>query len=389
MGKRAYIVVDHTIPTGHPNGLRVANIGLILKELGYQVVLIGFEVGKTTTTFYKGMECVLLGERGGNGFFNALKRDSEKLKSFKAFLESREKPDVVISGLFNDNNQRYLMQYCAKNKVKIIETVCEWFDRSNFKGIKGALKFINNRYSLMVQYRQIGNVLAISNLLDDYYARRGCNTATIPTIVDLEEYTQVVNAPKSYDVPIKIAYAGSPARKDYIANAIWALALLTEDERKQLQLDFYGPTQEQLSVLGIPEEFWKQYCQGVVCHGRIPYEQVKTKIAQADFTVLLRPQKRYANAGFPTKVGESMACGTPVIANLTSDLHKYIIDGKTGIVCADETPEACAEAFRKVLALTQETRMQMHENCLEMARQAFDYRAYVDAMNDFLKNIIK
>lgn len=386
MNKKAYVVVDHTVPTGHPNGLRVANIGLILKELGYQVVLIGFQVGETSTSYYKEMECVLLGERGGCGISNAIKRDQEKLCLFKQFLQSREKPDIVISGLWNGNNQRYLIRYCRKNKIKLIETVCEWFDRGDFRGAKGFLKFLNNRYSLIIQYCNIGNIIAISSLLDDYYAARGCNTVTIPTIVDIQEYSQVANEPKTYGEVIHIAYAGSPARKDYIANAIRALELLTEDERKRLQLDFYGPTQKQLSVLGIPEEFLNQYCQGVVCHGRIPYEQVKSKIAQADFTVLLRPQKRYANAGFPTKVGESTACGTPVIANLTSDLGKYIIDGQTGIVCADETPESCAEAFRKALALTSEQRMQMHKNCQEMAEQAFDYRAYIDAMNEFLEN---
>lgn len=267
----------------------------------------------------------------------------------------------------------------------MVQSVCEWFDRSNFSGIKGLVKLLNNRYSLRVQYPKEGNIIIISELLERYYESRHCRTVILPTLVDMREYEAVSNAPKQPGEVLKIAYAGSPAKKDYVANAIRAVALLRDEERKRVQLHFYGPEKKQLSALGIPEEFLEEYNETIICHGRIPYEQVKAKIAEADFTVLLRPDKRYANAGFPTKVGESMACGTPVIANLTSDLHKYIIDGQTGIVCRDETPESCAEALRRALSLTAEQRMQMHEQCLEMAKKAFDYHAYLDAMDKFLK----
>ena len=107
-----------------------------------------------------------------------------------------------------------------------------------------------------------------------------------------------------------------------------AVGLLSDEEKGRLALHLYGTVPEQLVMLGIDPAFLEAHRDTVICHGRIPYAEVKGKVADADFTVRLRPNKRYANAGFPTKVGESMACGTPVIANITSDLGKYIIDGK-------------------------------------------------------------
>ena len=103
--------------------------------------------------------------------------------------------------------------------------------------------------------------------------------------------------------------------------------------------------------------------------------------------MLLRPNKRYANAGFPTKVGESMACATPVIANITSDLGKYILDGETGIICENESPEACAMAIRKALNYSQEELREIRCKAFEMANEKFNYQAYDDELKTFVSCI--
>ena len=232
----------------------------------------------------------------------------------------------------------------------------------------------------------MGNILAISSLLDNFYKSRGCNTVTVPTILDMEAYKEVSATEHNYGNVIHVAYAGNPGKKDYIINAILALELLSEDERKHICFDLYGPSEKEISSC-IPPTLIQKFQNNIVCHGRIPHEDVKKKIANADFTVLLRPDKRYANAGFPTKVGESMACGTPVIANITSDLGRYIIDGKTGIVCENETIEAFADAVRRVLAMSDRERALMRNEASRMAENSFDYKVYADALDDYIKRI--
>ena len=382
--KSVYFVVKHTVPQEHPNGVRVANLGLIFKSLGYDVHLLGFDLKPTSMQTYKDMKCTVWEMRGGSGFFSARKRDREQLALLKEYILQNGKPTIVVSGLYDCDMQRFLMSYCKKNKIMMVETICEWFDRNNFVGAKGFVKFLIDRYSLYIQLPKVKNFIAISSLHASYYREKGCNTVVIPTLVDKEDYRESVRLTSEQAEHLKIAYAGSPARKDYVVNAILALPLLSDEERSRLQLHFYGPDTEQLKTLGLSEEFLNTYRDNIVCHGRIPYAEVKSKIADADFTVLLRPNKRYANAGFPTKVGESMACGTPVIANITSDLGKYILDGKTGIVCRDETPEACADGFRRALAMTREEHAAMRAEALAMANASFDYRVYAEALNSFL-----
>ena len=93
------------------------------------------------------------------------------------------------------------------------------------------------------------------------------------------------------------------------------------------------------------------------------------------------------NAGFPTKVGESMAAGVPVIANLTSDIGLYLHDGVEGVVCSDDKPESCMLALVKVLNMNSCEKQEMRLNARKRAEQSFDCFSYIEKMSLFMNGI--
>ena len=378
---------DFELPNQCANSTRVMNFAKLLVEKGHKVSLLGVTLNKELSLYGEEFGIPFCMLRAGNWTgIRAYKRINSIKKYIHTYLQDNTDFDaIILSNVYYDYTREFF-KYAKKNSAKLIVNAVEWYDKnsSTFKGLGGKIKFIKNRIALKRIFVKMKNILAISSLLGDYYAKKACVTTVIPTIIDNEEYNEIVQKNKEYSDTINVSYAGDPAKKDYVINAIYALEYLTEQERQRIRLNFYGTTNQKLIANGIKKEILDKYSQNVVCHGRIPYAQVKEKIASADFTVLLRPNKRYANAGFPTKVGESMACGTPVIANLTSDLDKYVINGQTGLVCTDETPKACAEAFKKALALTVEQKQQMRKHTLEMAKSGFDYRSYKEQMEEFL-----
>jgi len=106
------------------------------------------------------------------------------------------------------------------------------------------------------------------------------------------------------------------------------------------------------------------------------------QLRQADFTVLLRsPEIRYAKAGFPTKVAESLASATPVILNLSSDLGLYIKDMREGIIVNDCSPEAMCKAFKKALSLDSDQKAEMRKRARECSEKNFDYRCYKERID--------
>ena len=104
------------------------------------------------------------------------------------------------------------------------------------------------------------------------------------------------------------------------------------------------------------------------------------------FILIRSSTARYAKAGFPTKVVESLMSSTPVILNMTSDLGMYLKDGYDCIEVEHEDPESIVRALRRALALTPEQKDQMKKNARKTAEENFDYRLYIEEFGKFIKN---
>ena len=120
--------------------------------------------------------------------------------------------------------------------------------------------------------------------------------------------------------------------------------------------------------------------------GRKPRSEVLRQVAGSDFAFLLRPSdERYAKAGFPTKVVESLSLGTPMLCNLSSDLAIYLKDGENSILINDCSADACCSALRRILALSREQMNRMRLSARKTAEDAFDWRKYKRVVELFIK----
>lgn len=389
---KVLFLANKELPDQSANATRIINLAKLFRSCGVEPILIGTQYNAST---------LLCGEYDGINYMhvNALNYLSLPKNKRQKYLEqllvgamddvwTQKHFNIIVASSFSFQSIRFIMNYAKEKRIAVIYNSVEWYEKDNesFYGLSGKIKFLYNRYGLLVQHVKVGNIIGISSLLANYYKGRKCNTIRIPTIVDKEKYVYVE---QNHNKKLVIAYAGSPAKKDYIGNAIKALLLLNSDELQRLELHLYGIDVKQLMNLGITEETIRTLQDILFVHGRIPYSQVQEKIASADFTILLRPNLRYANAGFPTKVGESMMCGTPVIANHTSDLNLYIRDGDTGIVVDDESAEACVEGYRKALQMSDGGKIKMRSHARKEAEQAFYYLSYKKEMKEFIRSLKK
>ena len=147
-----------------------------------------------------------------------------------------------------------------------------------------------------------------------------------------------------------------------------------------MRLDVAGPEPGHVAALpGLDS------CSGMPwlhAHGMLPQAAVGQLVGGADFTVLVREDRRQSNAGFPTKFVESFASGTPVIANLTSDLGQHLRDGDNGLVCESNDVDSLAATLRRALALDVDAKLRMRAACLAHAEVAFHPRIYSAVLRD-------
>ena len=123
----------------------------------------------------------------------------------------------------------------------------------------------------------------------------------------------------------------------------------------------------------------------LIARGRVSRDDVLKQLQITDFTVLLRSTVlRYAKAGFPTKVVESLSTSTPVICNITSDLGDYLINEQNSLIVEACNSESFEITLRKALTLTYDEKQKMCYNARKTAEREFDFKVFKNQFNNFL-----
>ena len=121
-------------------------------------------------------------------------------------------------------------------------------------------------------------------------------------------------------------------------------------------------------------------------HGRVPHEEAVEWVSKANYTLLLRNSNlRYAKAGFPTKIVESLKYGTPPMCNLSSDLSDYLEDLKNALIIEDCTAESVKEAAEKAISISVDEYARMRKNARETAIDKLDYHKYIKTLGSLLQ----
>lgn len=275
-----------------------------------------------------------------------------------------------------------IQSLCKSHGVPTIGESCEWYDSSTWKF--GILDLHNIAFQLAHHfwYPRWDAVVSITTLLDAYYKKHGVSSAVIPTILDVRHsLPRLISDAGSRD--INFLFAGSfGGTKDGIAPMVEAAVERAENySARKVVINVLGPSSEQVKTsLGI-ETYRRGLESGVlVVHGRVPQEQVVDFWRWADYGLFLRPSRRSSNAGFPTKLGEGMAVGTPFVVNRTGDIPLYIDGGHNGFLLDSCSKEDCALLVDALLALNSEEHSTLRVAARNCAERCFDFRVYEDQL---------
>jgi len=227
-------------------------------------------------------------------------------------------------------------------------------------------------------------VIAIRTYLQNYYRSKGLKTIRIPVLVDKLHSDKYQKTIAQFDKEkLNFIYAGVPGKKDIVVNVIDAVEKLYKEGMK-IQFHILGPTMSQLKLI-----MKRPISDAILCYGRVSQNMVPAYLKQANFSVLIRPNERFAHAGFSTKFVESLSAGLPVIANYTSDIELYLKDGFNGIVVKDYSVDSIMEAIKRISNIDMNSQQIMRKNSQLTAFENFDYRMYSNKISLFLRQIIE
>jgi glycosyltransferase involved in cell wall biosynthesis len=384
-------------PDGDVGAARVRGIGMALRDAGYAVAFAGIEdrvapedaqgdgYACREGLYYYPVKNFGLSKlaRLRRGFYCHV-TGSAVMDRLPQLVSPRTRAIIVYNG--GTPLLPRLMKFCRRRNIRLLADCTEWYDPRHVLG--GPLGPFCWDSELRMRWLQpkIGKLIVISSFLERYYHDRGCEVLRVPPLVDLQapQWKPIPREPREGEM-LRLMYAGSPGKKDLITNALRAIVKL-RGEGFPIELHLIGAAREGLKPwLKENPAFLDALGDAVILHGRIPQRQVWELLPTADFTILLRENKRYAHAGFPTKLVESLSAGVPIITNATSDIGDYVRDGQEGILLENHLPETFENGMRKLFGMPRSQWHEMRTAARRRAAECFDYRRYIAPLKEFIE----
>lgn len=379
-------------PNKDAGSKRVLNNALALNSADFKVDFAGWGHGTLVKKKYLNFDYVSLDEFRSKKvhffkrFFDFLLRGKKTLR----WLEANNQYDVIIAYNPPAILSYRLLRFAKNNNIKVILDSTEWYDGSHLPGGRYGIASIENWFRMNVAYKKFGNVIAISNYLYEHYRNFGANVIKIPPLFS----TIPQNDDAVYESDLfRIVYVGSPGKKDLIFDVVESIPRITKILRKK----FNSNKSVVFTIVG-PESSWvKKICQeksinyselkgNLELIGRIDAKDVEKYYIRSNYSILIREDKRYAQAGFATKFVESLSYGIPVITNSESDESDYLVCNNVGIkVKIGDFANSIASIINN---FTEDTKLANIEESKKAAFKHFHSSQYSEAIGNFMEKTV-
>ena len=375
-------------PDGGAAARRILGNVQTLQVLGYVVTVASGQMDEVNhqADTVNDVEVVSLNERTAEYMPRLLKHMAYLTMGKKtiAWLDSLEtKPVAVILYSGYSPYLIHLLLWSRRNNVRLIFDAVEWYDPGSILGWASPYQ-LNIEFAMRCLLPRLHGVISISDYLNAYYLKKNSLSVNVPPTLDVlntECRVDEVNCQRT----LELVYSGSPGRKDLLNNILEAVFILNA-EGTRVHITVAGVSEsEGLLYSSVRARLNTVFSECITFIGLVSHQSSLALLRAADFSVLLRNDARYSRAGFPTKFVESMASGTPVIANITSDLHRHLHEAKTGFICNGPSPEDLVDSVKRALAQSNGERLDMRSRCRKLAEECFDFRKYTTHLAKLIK----
>lgn len=379
-------VAGGPFPDGSAYSTRLKGFCHAIRELGWNChVISDYSNSHRSGAIYEFESGTFESLAGASNRINRAKCYLSGVRRVGQYLDSN-KVDIVIGGNPYDRFNR-LRRVCDDHHVPLVLEICEWYDTSTWKlGVLNPFVWIYKR-CMKKWYPQADGVIAISRLLMSHFRSLEIETIRIPSILDVRNFPNRVLADSGRSV-IRLVHVGfSGLYKEKYGPVLEGLRGLTESERARFEYHIYGASPETVRAnLGSGDGLISDGVS-VTIHGRIDHSEVPYILRDADYSIFFRPVKRSNKAGFPTKLAESMAAGTPVITNDVGDVSLYLNDGENGFILREAASGEVRSLLRRLLTLTDARKADLRAGARQTALNAFDFRCHTTALGRFLEDL--
>lgn len=241
---------------------------------------------------------------------------------------------------------------------------------------------IIDKFKIRIFYKLFDGLIVMTNKLKDYYSMfvlKSCKLFLLPMTVDVRRFDG--KQKKTNDN--YIAYVGGEAEKynkDGINVLIEAFSTIAP-EFKNLKLYLIGNKNK----TWLDEAAKYSLDNQIKFIGKVSPQLVPEYLNQAKVLVLARPANTQAEGGFPTKLGEYLASGTPVLATNVGEIKEYLEDESNIFLAEPGSSLSFAEKLDYILT-NYDHAVKVGIKGRKAAQEIFDYRNYSNQLVNYIKD---
>ncbi|MBO5105937.1 MAG: glycosyltransferase family 4 protein [Clostridia bacterium] len=365
-------------PYGDASSVRAVNICRLLKQTGHNIHVIGdYPSEENEKLDFCTYEIVL---NNNNSFFKRQSAGKKSVAKLREYCKNSKVDAVLMNARYDRFN--IVSDFCKKHNIKLLVENCEWYHNSSFKLGKFDLRFWRNQHMIKNDFKKADGFISISSFLDNHN-KNFAMSVRIPTILDVKEceFSLSTNNKK-----LQIVYTGSPGKSKEFLKPVCEVLSNDPMLREKITFNIYGPSYKNVLINVGNEHILKECGNSVIVHGRVPQNEIQKILMEADYLLFLRPKRRSSDAGFPTKLGESFAVGTPVITNNTGDIGLYLKDGENGYLLKNMDYDSIRDVLYRALDYKKNS-PNMRKNARITAENYFDFRIYENQINQLLSGV--
>lgn len=241
--------------------------------------------------------------------------------------------DIEISAIILLDISSWLLnpfiKLARKNRIKVLH------ERTEYPFVvagKRILDKINLRIYLTIILKKFNGIYVISNSLKKYFSLVVKNKVPITIINMIVDSDRFKNIEEYEENGIKyLAYCGDMSNsKDGVEILIKSFGGLVKSGKisDEIKLFLIGDCGDKSYRHQIENIIYELKCSSnIILIGRVDRTKIPKLLNNSKALVLARPKSKQAEGGFPTKLGEYLATGKPVIITDVGEVSNFLKDG--------------------------------------------------------------
>ena len=387
---KVFIFINAPFPEGMASSKRVLCYAKGLKAVGVDV-----EVDVMHPFFSKEEDCKfpVKGDFEGISYnyicgkiypqsvlIRKLKKTADMVKLYSYAMENVKKGDIIYCNFRRIVSAYVLMLVAKRTGAKIVQELCE-IPYINMK-LKSRFK---RWYYQTIQIRHFDGIVPISHTLDAYIHLHSPKMKTIIVPILVEDDKQVKIGENPYNMPYIVHTGTMVENKDGISYILKAFSKFKENDTSGCRLVFTGPqANEKCSYLPMMEELGIRSFVDLL--GMVSMEKVTDLQHYAALSIIYKSENLQTKYCFPTKLGEMLVSGVPVVATSVGEANYYLKNKENAYVVKPFDVDELARTIKHVFSNISEGKLIGH-NGRELALKDFSPYKHGARLKEFFETL--